>query len=77
MGLIPGREDTLGKEMVAHSSILAWEILWIEEPGRHDRAYAHTLGMTVTNVKILPGKWSDVKLKVSWLKRMELHDNDD
>ena len=23
----------LEKEMVAHSSILAWEILWAEEPG--------------------------------------------
>ena len=29
-----GREDTLEKEMVTHSSILAWRILWMEEPGR-------------------------------------------
>ena len=28
-----GREDPLKKEMAAHSSILAWEILWIEELG--------------------------------------------
>ena len=28
-----GREDNLSKEMVAHSSILAWRIPWIEEPG--------------------------------------------
>ena len=27
-------EDALEKEMAAHSSILAWEIPWIEEPGR-------------------------------------------
>ena len=27
-----GWEDPLEKEMAAHSSILAWEILWIEEP---------------------------------------------
>ena len=27
------REDTLEEEMVTHSSILAWEILWTEEPG--------------------------------------------
>jgi len=33
-GLIPGREDPLQKEMETHSSILAWEIPWIEEPGR-------------------------------------------
>ena len=29
-----GREDTLEKEMVTHSSILAWRIPWTEEPGR-------------------------------------------
>ena len=28
-----GLEDPLEKEMVTHSSILAWEIPWIEEPG--------------------------------------------
>ena len=27
------REDPLGKEMATHSSILAWEIPWTEEPG--------------------------------------------
>ena len=30
----PGREDPLEKEMAAHSSLLAWRIPWIEEPGR-------------------------------------------
>ena len=28
-----GQEDTLKKEMVTYSSILAWRIPWIEEPG--------------------------------------------
>ena len=28
------REDLLEKEMVTHSTILACEILWTEEPGR-------------------------------------------
>ena len=28
-----GGEDSLEKEMVAHFSILAWEIPWKEEPG--------------------------------------------
>ena len=32
-GLIPGLEDPLEKEMATHSSILAWAIPWIEEPG--------------------------------------------
>ena len=29
----PGCEDPLDKEMAPHSSILAWEIPWTEEPG--------------------------------------------
>ena len=28
-----GQEDPLEKEMASHSSILAWEIPWTEEPG--------------------------------------------
>ena len=28
-----GREDPLEEEMATHSSILAWEISWTEEPG--------------------------------------------
>ena len=29
-----GQEDPLEKEMSTHSSILAWQILWTQEPGR-------------------------------------------
>ena len=29
-----GREDSLEKEMVIHSSTIAWKIPWTEEPGR-------------------------------------------
>ena len=29
-----GQKDPLEKEMVTHSSILAWRITWTEEPGR-------------------------------------------
>ena len=29
-----GWEDPLEKEMVTHSSILAWKIPWTEEPGK-------------------------------------------
>ena len=32
-GSIPGRQDPLEKEMVTHSSILAWGIPWTEESG--------------------------------------------
>ena len=28
-----GQEDVLEKRMATHSSILAWRIPWIEEPG--------------------------------------------
>ena len=28
-----GQEDPLEREMATHSSILAWKIPWIEEPG--------------------------------------------
>ena len=38
------QEDPLEKEMVAHSSILAWEIPWTEEPGGLQ-------SMEVTNVR--------------------------
>ena len=29
-----GREDLLEKEMATQSSILAWKISWMEEPGK-------------------------------------------
>ena len=28
-----GQEDPLEKEMATHSTVLAWEISWTEEPG--------------------------------------------
>ena len=34
LGSSLGQEDPLEKEMTTHSSILAWEIPWTEEPGR-------------------------------------------
>ena len=43
-----GQEDPLEEEMATHSSILALEISWTEEPGgasqrvRLDRAHTHT-----------------------------------
>ena len=30
----PGGEDALEEELATHSSILAWETTWTEEPGR-------------------------------------------
>ena len=36
-----GREDPLEKETATHSSILAWEISWLEEPGRLYSPWGH------------------------------------
>ena len=46
-----GQEDPLEKEMATHSSILAWKILWTEDPDglqsmgsqrvRHNWAHTH------------------------------------
>ena len=30
-----GQEDSLEKEMATHSSIIAWKIPWMEEPGSY------------------------------------------
>ena len=34
LGLIPGSGSSLEKEMATHSSILAWKMPWMKEPGR-------------------------------------------
>ena len=38
-----GRKDPLEKEMAPHSSILAWKIPWMGDPGRllHDSPWGH------------------------------------
>ena len=53
-----GQEDLLEKVMATHSSILAWKIPWMEEPGRlqsvalqrvrHDRATSLPLSFIPT-----------------------------
>ena len=41
------QEDPLEKEMVTHSSTLAWEIPWIEEPGGLQSTGSQESDMTV------------------------------
>ena len=41
-----GREDPLEKEMATHSSMLAWKIPWMEEPGRLQSMGSQRLGLT-------------------------------
>ena len=37
-----GWEDTLEKGVTTHSSLLAWEIPWTEEPGGHGVSKSRT-----------------------------------
>ena len=39
-----GQEDPLEKGLASHSSILAWRIPWIEEPGGLQSIGPHTIG---------------------------------
>ena len=41
-----GWEDPLEKEMATHSSILAWKIPWMEEPGRLQSTGSQRVGHT-------------------------------
>ena len=43
-----GWEDPLGKEMVTHSSILAWRIPWTEKPGRLQSTGSQRVGHDFT-----------------------------
>ena len=43
-GSIPGLGDPLEKGMATDSSILAWRILWTEEPGRLSSVGKQTAG---------------------------------
>ena len=43
-GSVPGSERSPEKEMETHSSILAWKIPWIEEPGRLQSTGSQSVG---------------------------------
>ena len=46
VGLLGHMEDLLEKEMATHSSILAWEIPWAEEPSGLQAMGSQELDMT-------------------------------
>ena len=54
-----GREDPLEKEIATHSSILAWEISWTEEPGvlqsMGSQRVRHNLAIQQQQQRIFPG----------------------
>ena len=41
-----GQEDLLEKEMAIHCTILAWEMPWMEEPGKLESMGSQELDMT-------------------------------
>ena len=45
VGLTLGREEPLEEEMATHSSTLAWEIPWTEEPGRLQSMGSRRVGL--------------------------------
>ena len=57
-------EDPLEKEMATHFSILAWEILWIEEPGGRQFMGSQRVGhgrahMCAQESNILDDYWTE------------------
>lgn len=50
-GLIPGSEKPLEEEMATHSSTLAWESPWTEEPGRLQSTGSQRVDMTERKIK--------------------------
>ena len=54
VGSIPGSEDSLEKEMATHSSILTWEIPWIEEPGRLQSMGSQRVGHSLVTEHKMP-----------------------
>ena len=51
-------EDLLEKEMVTHFSILAWEILWMEEPGG-----LQSIGSQSTGHDLATKQWETGQMK--------------
>ena len=44
-----GQKDPLGKKVATQASLLAWEILWTEEPDRSQSKGSQRVGQDVAN----------------------------
>ena len=72
-----GQEDSLEKEMAKHSTILAWEIPWTEDPDRlqsmvsqrfeHKQLHMHALG-----THILINNYSCLLLTFSYVEDIQM-----
>ena len=72
-----GQEDALEEEMATHSSILAWEIPWTEEPGRLQSTGLQRVGhnWVTKHIKIecLHCTWHCVKHFTSIIDYFKIH----
>ena len=55
-----GREDPLEEEIVMHSNILAWRILWTEEPGGLQSLGSQRVGHDLASKQLLLVYWDTV-----------------
>ena len=55
-----GQEDPLEKEMATHSSIFAWRIPWMEEPGRLQSTGSQRVGHDWATSLSLSWKWGSM-----------------
>ena len=64
------REDLLEKEMVTHSSTLAWKIPWTEEPGRLQSMGSQRVGPDwATSLHFCPGERDLLSAPSAWAVR--------
>ena len=66
-----GREDPLEKEVVTHSSILAWRIPWTEKPGRLQSVGSHRVGHSLVGCSL----WGRTELdttEVTWQQHIPM-----
>ena len=61
-GRILGQEDPLEKEMATHSSILAQEISWTEEPGGLQSTGSQKVGHDLATKQHSPGTVTIINL---------------
>ena len=82
-----GQEDPLEKEMATHSSILAWEIPWMEEPGGLQSTGSQRVGhdwatslsffhVSMSHVNIKPWRFSALSIFISKSKLTEWYASD-
>ena len=68
-----GREDSLEEELATHSSILAWEILWTEEPGGLQSMRSQRVGYDWVCVHICAHTYTHTHLSMFTLPRVNLY----